>query len=58
MLILDRKLAERIMIGDDITITVVAIERHRVRIGIDAPAHIRVDREEISLTRREEKHDD
>lgn len=55
MLLLDRKQSERIVIGEDIVITVVSIERHRVRLGIDAPADVRVDREEISLARKQNK---
>jgi len=49
MLVLARAESERIKIGDDITITVTEINCRRkvVRIGIDAPAHIRVDREEV-----------
>lgn len=47
MLILSRKIGERIMIGDNITITVVVIEPGKVRIGIEAPRDIPVYREEL-----------
>ncbi|MHC5540339.1 carbon storage regulator CsrA [Singulisphaera rosea] len=47
MLVLSRKLNEKVMIGDGIVITVVKIDRNQVRIGIEAPGHIPVYREEI-----------
>jgi carbon storage regulator len=47
MLCFDRMLDERILIGDDIVITVVRIKGRKVRIGIDAPREIRVDRQEV-----------
>lgn len=47
MLVLTRHLGERIMIGDSIVIEVVAVRGDAVRIGVTAPADIRVDREEI-----------
>lgn len=52
MLVLSRKLGEEIQIGDDIRITVVKLDRHGVRIGIEAPTHIRVDRSELRTTCR------
>ena len=54
MLILMRKPGETICIGDDITITVVGLERNRVRIGISAPRTVVVDREEIAAKKRKE----
>lgn len=47
MLVLSRKLGERIYIGDDICITVVAIDRGKVRLGIEAPRSIPVHRQEL-----------
>jgi len=47
MLVLSRKRNEVIRIGDDITITVCAILRDKVRIGIDAPAEVPVHRSEV-----------
>ncbi len=47
MLVLSRKLMERIQIGDDVVITVLEIRGSRVRIGIDAPKEIAVMRTEL-----------
>ena len=47
MLVLSRKLNEKIIIGGEIVVTVVKIDRNQVRIGIEAPGHIPVYREEI-----------
>lgn len=47
MLILTRRIGERIIIGDDIKVTVLGISNGQVRIGIDAPKQLRVDREEV-----------
>lgn len=47
MLILNRRLGESLTVGDDITFTVLAINGNQVRIGINAPKHISVHREEI-----------
>ena len=47
MLVLSRKMNEKIMVGDDIIITIVKIDRNQVRIGIEAPGHVPVYREEI-----------
>lgn len=48
MLVLTRKLGEEIVIGDDIRITVTHIGDGRVKIGVDAPKYVRVDRAEIA----------
>jgi carbon storage regulator len=48
MLVLSRKLGEKIVIGDNIVITVVKIDRNQIRIGIEAPPIIPVYREEIA----------
>lgn len=49
MLVLSRKVGERIWIGDDISITVVRITGGGVRLGIDAPSEMPVVREELKL---------
>lgn len=48
MLVLSRKLGERILIGDRIVVTVVKLGPGQVRLGIEAPPEIAVFREEIS----------
>lgn len=50
MLILTRKPGQGFLIGDDIEITVTEISGDKVRIGIDAPKHIKVLRTELSQT--------
>ena len=52
MLVLTRKLGEEIIIGEEIRITVVAIQGDRVRLGITAPKDTRVDRQEIHERRK------
>ena len=47
MLILTRKVGEALKIGDDVTITVLSVKGHQVRVGIDAPKDVSVHREEI-----------
>lgn len=47
MLVLTRKIGEGVVIGDDIKITVVEIKGGGVRIGIEAPAHVKVHRQEV-----------
>ena len=47
MLILTRRLGETILIGDDIEVTIVAIEPNQVRVGIDAPRDVKILREEL-----------
>jgi carbon storage regulator len=54
MLVLSRKVGERIWIGDDISVTVVRIAGGGVRLGIDAPASLAVVREELRLARAAE----
>ena len=47
MLILTRKINQRIMIGDDVIITVVEVLGGKVRLGIEAPRQVQVHREEV-----------
>ena len=55
MLVLTRKRAQSIMIGDDIEVSVLAISGEKVRIGIDAPRDIPVFRKEVYLEIQQEK---
>jgi carbon storage regulator len=48
MLVLSRKLNEKIVIDGGVVVTVVKIDRNQIRLGIEAPAHVRVLREEIA----------
>lgn len=54
MLILTRKPGESLYIGDNVKITIVEIKGHQIRVGIDAPAELRIYREEIYLQILEE----
>jgi carbon storage regulator len=54
MLVLTRKLGESIAIDDDIKIVVVQIKGRQVRLGIDAPRHTKIHREEIYLEIQEQ----
>jgi carbon storage regulator len=47
MLVLSRKLNQAIMIGDDVRVIVVAVDRDQVKIGIEAPREISVHRSEV-----------
>ncbi len=47
MLVLTRRLGEAITIGDEIRIVIVAIDGHQVKLGIEAPRHIEIYREEL-----------
>ncbi|NOR41650.1 MAG: carbon storage regulator CsrA [Gammaproteobacteria bacterium] len=47
MLILTRKTGETLMVGDDVTVTVLDVRGNQVRIGINAPREVAVHREEI-----------
>ena len=47
MLILSRRICETIMIGDDVTVTVLGVKGDHIRIGIHAPDDVSIHREEI-----------
>jgi len=47
MLILTRRVGETLMIGDDVTVTVLGIKGNQVRVGVSAPKEVSVHREEI-----------
>jgi carbon storage regulator len=47
MLILTRRVGETLMIGDDVTVTVLGVKGNQVRVGINAPRQVAVHREEI-----------
>jgi carbon storage regulator len=56
MLVLSRKVGERILIGDDIAVTVVRVAQGLVRIGIEAPHDLPIVREEIKDQRDGDRH--
>ncbi|MDY6980419.1 MAG: carbon storage regulator CsrA, partial [Pseudomonadota bacterium] len=47
MLILTRRVGETLMIGDEVTVTVLGVKGNQVRIGVNAPKDVSVHREEI-----------
>jgi len=57
MLVLSRRVNERLRIGDTITITIVEVREGKVRLGIEAPKEIPVHREEIYFSIQKERRE-
>lgn len=57
MLILTRRVGETVMVGDEVTITVLGVKGNQVRLGINAPKDVAVHREEI-YQRIKHEHDE
>ena len=58
MLILTRRVGETVMIGNEVTVTVLGVKGNQVRIGVNAPKDVAVHREEIyERIKREEDHE-
>ena len=55
MLVLTRRVNETVIVGDDVMVTVLSVSGNQVRIGINAPRHVSVHREEIYEKIRHEK---
>ena len=58
MLILTRRMGETVVIGDDVTVTVLGVKGNQVRLGVNAPKHVAVHREEIYERIQREQEDD
>ncbi len=55
MLILTRRIGETLMVGDEVTVTVLGVKGNQVRLGVNAPKNISVHREEIYNKIQKEK---
>ncbi|MCW9059055.1 MAG: carbon storage regulator CsrA [Gammaproteobacteria bacterium] len=58
MLILTRRVGETLMIGDEVTVTVLGVKGNQVRIGVNAPKDVSVHREEIYERIKREQDED
>lgn len=55
MLILTRRVGETMMVGDDVTVTILGVKGNQVRLGVNAPKDVSVQREEIYQRIQKEK---
>lgn len=56
MLILTRRVGETVIVGNDVTVTIVGVKGNQIRIGIGAPKDVSIHREEIYERIRREQH--
>ena len=57
MLVLTRKIGEKVMIGDDVSVTILGLFGNHVRLGINAPKSVDIHREEIYVKIQNENQD-
>ena len=55
MLILSRRESERVHLGDDIVLTIVRVNGDKVRIGVEAPPHVKILRTELGVNAQDDK---